>query len=75
MGPLYRAFDVMEAITLSKVVTIVIGGLVGWVLIPRYGALGGAWMVNGMFIFSVSSTALLTFPPLYQRAYSPPPSN
>lgn len=75
LGPLYRAFDVMEAITLSKVVTILIGGLVGWVLIPRYGALGGAWMVNGMFIFSVSSTALLTFPPLYQRAYSPPPSN
>ncbi|MGV2437472.1 MAG UNVERIFIED_CONTAM: hypothetical protein LVT10_23345 [Anaerolineae bacterium] len=49
-----------------------IGGLVGWVLIPRYGALGGAWVVNGMFIFSVSSTALLTFPPLSACLFTAP---
>ena len=72
LGPLYRAFDVMGAITLSKVFTIILGGGVGWVLIHMYGVMGGAWVLNGMFLLSVALTAGLTLPVLYRRAHPSP---
>jgi O-antigen/teichoic acid export membrane protein len=67
-GPLYRALNLMRAALLSKVATLVIMIPVGWWLVQQAGALGGVWMINGLYIISVALTIGFTLPVLRRQA-------
>lgn len=67
-GPLYRAFDLMRAILIVKVVTLLVMIPAGLWLISNLGALGGVWMLDGLFVLSVVLTAIVTLPVLRQHA-------
>lgn len=67
-GPLYRAFDLMWPILQIKVVVVLLMLPLGFWLVSQAGALGGVWMINGLFIVSIVLTALVTLPVLRQRA-------
>lgn len=67
-GPLYRAFDQVGAALAVKLVTAAIMLPTGIALINQFGALGGAWTINGLFALSVVLTAAVTLPALQKRA-------
>lgn len=67
-GPLYRAFDLMRPALLVKMVTGLVLFLPGLFLISAYGAVGGAWLINGLFLLSIVLTASITLPPLRRAA-------
>lgn len=67
-GPLYRAFDLMRAALLVKIGVLLVMIPVGIWLINRHGALGGVWMINGLFVLSVALTAAVTLPVLRRYA-------
>jgi O-antigen/teichoic acid export membrane protein len=67
-GPLYRALPMMRMALVVKIVAVLIMLPVGYVLISQWGALGGAWMVNGLYLVSVGLTAVFTLPELGRRA-------
>lgn len=46
LGPLYRAFDIVERMVLVKLLIVAVTSLVGGWLILRFGSLGGAWFIN-----------------------------
>ena len=69
-GPLYRAFDLMRSALTVKIIAglaLIVPGL--W-LISQHGAVGGAWLINGLYLLSVVLTAAITLPPLWRRAAS-----
>jgi O-antigen/teichoic acid export membrane protein len=68
-GPLYRVFNLMRAALLTKMITLVVMIPVGVWLIQQAGALGGVWMLTGMFVISVLLTAAFTLPVLRQHAH------
>ncbi|MBZ0283967.1 MAG: oligosaccharide flippase family protein [Anaerolineae bacterium] len=69
-GPLYRALNLMLSALLIKILALMI------ILVPSllwfqqdYGsALGGAWMINGLFTVSIVLTAAVTLPALKRKA-------
>ncbi|MCB9450308.1 MAG: oligosaccharide flippase family protein [Anaerolineaceae bacterium] len=67
-GPLYRAFHIMQRMIVVKVVSLALLLPVGLLLITVLGALGGVWMINGLFTLSVILTAATTLPELRRRA-------
>ena len=67
-GPLYRAFNLMRAALAVKIFTGLVLFLPGLFLIAQYGAVGGAWLMNGLFLVSIVLTAVITLPPLRRRA-------
>jgi O-antigen/teichoic acid export membrane protein len=67
-GPLYRAFDLMREALSTKIITLLVMIPVGTWLIQQSGALGGVWMLNGLFVLSVLLTAGFTLPVLRRRA-------
>jgi O-antigen/teichoic acid export membrane protein len=67
-GPLYRAFDLMSPILKIKIITLAVMAPVGVWMILQADALGGVWMINGMFMMSVALTAWVTLPALKRRA-------
>lgn len=67
-GPLYRALNLMRAALLIKAGTLAVGLAAGAPLILSWGALGGAWTVNGLFVGSVLLTAAAALPALRRRA-------
>lgn len=71
-GPLYRAFDLMRAALTVKIITGVVLFLPGLFLISAYGAVGGAWLMNGLFLLSIVLTAVMTLPPLRRAAAAHP---
>lgn len=66
-GPLYRALDLVRAALIIKLVTSAIVIIPGVILISQLGEIGGAWLVNGLYILSVALTMLVTFPALRHR--------
>jgi O-antigen/teichoic acid export membrane protein len=67
-GPLYRALRLMRRAIVVKIITLLLVFLPGTWLIQQTGALGGAWMINILYIVSVALTALVCLPELQQRA-------
>lgn len=67
-GPLYRAFDFVRGALLVKLAALAVGAPLGVWLVVQYGALGGVWMINALFVVSVGLTAWLTLPELRSRA-------
>jgi O-antigen/teichoic acid export membrane protein len=67
-GPLYRALDRVRSTLLVKVVVGLALLLPGVLLIEQYGAVGGAWLVDGLYLLSVAGTMLVTLPVLNARA-------
>jgi O-antigen/teichoic acid export membrane protein len=67
-GPLYRAFDLMRQALLTKIITLLVMIPLGVWLIQQAGALGGVWMLNGLFVLSILFTAAFTLPVLYRHA-------
>ena len=67
-GPMYRAFDLMRPILIAKAMTLVLMAPVGLWLISNMGALGGVWMLNGLFVISIVLTAVVTLPVLRDHA-------
>ncbi len=70
-GPLYRAFNLMRAALLTKLVTLAVMLPAGVWLIQRADALGGVWMINGMYVLSVGLTIAFTLPVLRRYALHP----
>lgn len=70
-GPLYRAFDLMRAALLAKIAAWVVLLPPGIYLLQQQDALGGAWLINGLFVLSVALTAAVTLPALHKRAVQP----
>ncbi len=66
-GPLYRALEQVRGALLLKLLVLVVGLLPGVWLVSEWGALGGAWLINGLFAASVFLTGLLTLPALRER--------
>lgn len=71
-GPLYRALDRVLWAVAAKVMALALVLPVGYAALnsasgiaqlnqAEIGALGGAWMINGLFIISVGLTAISTF--------------
>lgn len=58
-GPLYRAFHLMRAMIIIKLLSLGVMLLAGLWLVPRWGALGGAWMMNIVFLLSVTLTMIV----------------
>lgn len=58
-GPLYRAFNLMRTMIIIKLVSLAVMLLAGQVLVPQWGALGGAWMMNIVFLLSVGLTMIV----------------
>jgi hypothetical protein len=52
----------------TKIITLLVMIPVGTWLIQQSGALGGVWMLNGLFVLSVLLTAGFTLPVLRRRA-------
>lgn len=80
-GPLYRALDRVMWAAAAKLIALAVVLPLGYSLLStasgsaqinqaEAGALGGAWMINGLFIISVSLTALFTLPVLRRAAYN-----
>ncbi|MBC7813855.1 MAG: oligosaccharide flippase family protein [Burkholderiales bacterium] len=69
-GPLYRAFEQMRAALAAKIAATVIMLPLGVALVMGSGALGGAWMINGMYGLSIAFTAVFTLRALYSKAGS-----
>jgi len=69
-GPLYRAFEQMRAALAAKIAATVIMLPLGVALVMSMGALGGAWMINGMYGLSIAFTAVFTLRALYSKAGS-----
>lgn len=67
-GPLYRVFDLMRAALVTKIATLVVMLPVGVWLIQQSSALGGVWMINGLYVLSVGLTIGFTLPVLRQHA-------
>jgi len=67
-GPLYRAFDYVRGAFVIKIVSLVLVVPVGVWATRVYGAVGGVWLVNGLYMVSVALTAWLTLPELRARA-------
>ena len=67
-GPLYRAFDLMRAALTVKIVTGLVLMVPGLLLIAQDGAVGGAWLINGLYLLSILLTAVITLPPLRRAA-------
>jgi O-antigen/teichoic acid export membrane protein len=72
-GPLYRALRLMRRAIVVKIITLLLVFLPGMWLVQQTGALGGAWMINILYIVSVALTALVCLPELRQRAASGEP--
>jgi O-antigen/teichoic acid export membrane protein len=71
-GPLYRAMRLMRRAIVVKIITLFVVFLPGlWLVQQTGGALGGAWMVNLLYLISVALTAAVTLPELKQRAVTP----
>jgi O-antigen/teichoic acid export membrane protein len=70
-GPLYRAFNRMRAALMAKITALVVVLPFGVVLIQHLGsqnaALGGAWMINGLFVVSVGITGVVMLRELQKR--------
>jgi O-antigen/teichoic acid export membrane protein len=70
-GPLYRAFNRMRAALIAKITALVVVIPFGVVLIQQLGsqnaALGGAWMINGLFTVSVGITGVVMLRELQKR--------
>jgi O-antigen/teichoic acid export membrane protein len=58
-GPLYRAFNLMRAMIIIKLFALGVMILTGFWLVPQWGALGGAWMMNIVFLLSVGLTMIV----------------
>jgi hypothetical protein len=58
-----------------KVLTLLIMIPVGLWLITSLGALGGIWMLDGLFVLSIALTALVTLPVLRQHALQETPAH
>jgi O-antigen/teichoic acid export membrane protein len=73
-GPLYRAFGMMRAALGAKLLALALALPVGVVLMGSGGgselasAIGGAWMINLLFIVSTLLTMALTLPVLRRKA-------
>lgn len=68
-GPLYRAFDFVRGAFFIKLGALVVLLPLGYVLVGAVGAVGGAWLVNLLFVGTVALTAWLTLPELRTRAH------
>jgi O-antigen/teichoic acid export membrane protein len=68
-GPLYRVFDLMREALLTKIITLLVMIPAGVWFIQQAGALGGVWMLTGMFVISVLLTAAFTLPVLRRHAH------
>jgi O-antigen/teichoic acid export membrane protein len=69
-GPLYRAFDLLGAAFGIKLITTLVMLPLGVFLIQRLDAVGGAWLINGLYALSVGLTALWMLPALQRRAHN-----
>src|SRR5690606_33775546 len=59
-GPLYRALELVWAAIVIKLVALAVGFVPGLLLAySTSDGLGGAWMINLLFVLSVSLTALV----------------
>ncbi|MEL6268552.1 MAG: hypothetical protein AAFU54_09115 [Chloroflexota bacterium] len=67
-GPLYRVFNFMRGVLITRVITLAVGIPAGWWLIRQYGATGGALMVVLLFALHVPLIVSLTLPELRTRA-------
>jgi hypothetical protein len=67
-GPLYRAFDYVRGAFLVKLVALLVMLPVGYGLVVWLGAMGGVWMMNGLYVSTILLTAWLTLPELGRRA-------
>lgn len=67
-GPLYRALNLMRAALLTKIAALVIMLPLGYWLVEQAGALGGIWMINGLFVISIVLTMLFALPALHRQA-------
>ncbi|MGQ9888303.1 MAG: lipopolysaccharide biosynthesis protein [Aggregatilineales bacterium] len=67
-GPLYRVFEMSGAALAIKVVSLALLLPLGAALIGALGAVGGAWLVSGLYALSVTLTAAVTLPALRGRA-------
>jgi len=68
-GPLYRAFFLLRQIIFVKIVALAVMVPLGFLLTTQLGAIGGAWMINGLFALSVGATIALVLPVLRERAH------
>lgn len=80
-GPLYRALNRVGWAVAAKGIALVlvlppsyellrmIGGI-AQINQGEVGALGGAWMINGLYLISIGLTALFTLPALYRKTYN-----
>lgn len=67
-GPLYRALNRVRWALLVKVLALVLLLPVGLMLIDQTGAVGGAWLITGLYALSVALTAVVTLPVLRRLA-------
>jgi PST family polysaccharide transporter len=67
-GPLYRALYLLRSIIPVKVVSLLLMLLPGIVWSANAGALGGAWMLNGLYVVSIALTVVVTLPALRRKA-------
>ncbi len=72
-GPLYRALRLIRRAIVVKIITLLVVFFPGLWLIQQSGALGGAWVINSLYIVSVALTAAMCLPELQQRAASGEP--
>jgi len=76
-GPLYRALDIMGAALFAKIVPLITVLPIGAAILlstpglsDQAAAVGGGWMINCLFIGSVTITGMLTLRELRRRARS-----
>jgi O-antigen/teichoic acid export membrane protein len=69
-GPLYRALNLMRSALIIKIGTLFVLPAGVW-MINQWGAVGGAWAINALFLVSVAATIVVTLWVLYQRAQGP----
>lgn len=67
-GPLYRAFEMSGVALAIKVVSLTLLLPLGAALINALGVVGGAWLISGLYVLSVTLTAAVTLPALRRRA-------
>lgn len=72
LGPLYRALELVWQAAAVKAVALAIGLPLGWWLVQRWGAAGGAWTIGLIFSVSIALTAFIALPVLRRRAQSQP---
>lgn len=66
-GPVYRAFDHVRGALIIKLVVMALGLPLGVLLVGQAGAVGGAWLINLLFLVSIALTAAMLLPVLAGR--------